>query len=51
MALIFRAKRTLPDGTVLWARDYGLKAWPIEVPDSDLEDSTDPGSNSQDSAD
>lgn len=29
--LIFRAWRTLPNGTRLYARDYGLKAWAIWV--------------------
>ncbi len=29
--LIFRPCRTLPNGTVLWARNYGLRAWPIWV--------------------
>jgi hypothetical protein len=28
---IFRASRTLKDGTVLYARNYGLKAWKIPV--------------------
>lgn len=27
--LIFRAYKTLPDGTKLWAKDFGYKAWPI----------------------
>lgn len=31
--LIFRRYRTLPDGTVLDAYKYGLKAWPIWVKD------------------
>ena len=29
--LIFRPYRTLPNGKVLWARNYGLRAWPIWV--------------------
>jgi hypothetical protein len=29
--LIFRAWRRLPDGTRLYAKDYGLKAWAIWV--------------------
>lgn len=29
--LIFRPYKTLPDGTKLWAKDYGYKAWPIWV--------------------
>jgi hypothetical protein len=29
--LIFRRYRTLPDGKVLDAYDYGLRAWPIWV--------------------
>lgn len=29
--LIFRRFRRLPDGKVLDARAYGLKAWPIYV--------------------
>jgi hypothetical protein len=28
---IFRPWRTLPDGTKLWAKDYGLKAWRIPI--------------------
>jgi hypothetical protein len=32
LELIFRRYRTLPDGTVLDARKYGLKAWPLWVP-------------------
>jgi len=35
MAIIWRPYRTLPDGRVLWARDYGLRAWPIQVDDED----------------
>lgn len=27
--LVFRAFITLKDGTKLWARQFGLKAWPI----------------------
>jgi len=30
--IIFRPYRTLPDGTVIWACNYGLRAWPIKVP-------------------
>lgn len=29
--VIFRRYRTLPNGQVLDARNYGLKAWPIKV--------------------
>ncbi len=29
--VIFRRYRTLPDGTILDAWKYGIKAWPIEV--------------------
>lgn len=29
--LIFRPWRRMPDGSILWARNYGLKAWPIWV--------------------
>lgn len=29
--LIFRAWKTLPDGTRLYAKDYGYKAWPLWV--------------------
>ncbi len=29
--LIFRRYRRLPNGTQLDARDYGLKAWPIQM--------------------
>lgn len=28
---IFRPYRELPDGRLLWARNYGLKAWRIPV--------------------
>ena len=28
---IFRTKRTLKDGTVIYARDYGLKAFKIWI--------------------
>jgi hypothetical protein len=31
--VIFRRFRTLPNGQVLDARKYGLKAWPIRVGD------------------
>ena len=29
--LIFRRYRTLPNGTVLDARKFGLRAWPLRV--------------------
>ena len=29
--LIFRAWKILKDGTKIYARDYGYKAWPIWV--------------------
>jgi hypothetical protein len=29
--VIFRRYRKLPNGTVLDAFDYGLKAWPIRI--------------------
>lgn len=29
--IIFRAYRRLPDGTLLYARQYGLRAWPIHI--------------------
>jgi hypothetical protein len=29
--VIFRRYRTLPNGKVLDAHDYGIKAWPIRV--------------------
>lgn len=29
--VIFRRYRTLPDGKVLDAHEYGLKAWPIRL--------------------
>ena len=29
--VIFRRYRRLPDGTVLDAHDYGLRAWPIRI--------------------
>lgn len=29
--VIFRRYRTLADGTVLDARDYGFKAWPMHL--------------------
>jgi len=38
IAVIWRPYRTLPNGTVLWAKDYGLKAWPITVRDEDVSD-------------
>lgn len=28
---IFRPWRKLPDGTILWAKNYGKKAWKIPV--------------------
>ncbi len=28
---IFRVWRTLPDGSRIWAKDYGLKAWRIPL--------------------
>ena len=31
--LIFRPFIHLKDGTILWAKQYGLKAWPIVVKD------------------
>lgn len=40
MALIFRPYRTLPDGRIIWAKNYGKKAWPIYVDDEkSIEDS------------
>lgn len=30
--VVFRAWRTLKDGTRLWARQYGKKAWRLELP-------------------
>lgn len=36
---IFRTKRTLRDGTVIYARDYGLKAFKIWIgPDREPEE-------------
>lgn len=36
--VIFRPWRIAPKtGEKLWARDYGLKAWPIPVGPSDLD--------------
>ena len=29
---VFRPWITSPSGQILWARNYGLKAWPILVP-------------------
>ncbi|MEA2821503.1 MAG: hypothetical protein QOJ86_3507 [Bradyrhizobium sp.] len=29
--IIFRRYRTLANGTVLDARDYGFKAWPMHI--------------------
>jgi len=31
--LIFRPYIRLKDGTILWARQYGYRAWPILVKD------------------
>ncbi len=28
---IFRPWRKLPDGTIIWAKNYGKKAWKIAV--------------------
>jgi hypothetical protein len=33
--VIFRPYRTLPNGQVLWAKTYGLKAWAIPISDND----------------
>lgn len=30
--LVFRASKELPDGTRIFARDYGVRAFPIRVP-------------------
>jgi hypothetical protein len=35
--VIFRPWRTLRDGTVIYAKDYGLKAFPIKVGANDNE--------------
>lgn len=35
VAYIYRPYRTLPDGRIIWARHYGLKAWRIPVYDDD----------------
>lgn len=32
MKVVFRPYRTLPNGQVLWAKQYGLRAWPMLVP-------------------
>lgn len=32
MKLVFRPYRTLANGQVLWAKHYGLRAWPMLVP-------------------
>lgn len=32
MKLIFRPYRTLPNGTRLWARQFGKRAFPMLVP-------------------
>ena len=32
MKVVFRPYRTLPNGKVLWAKQYGLRAWPMLVP-------------------
>lgn len=29
--VVFRAWRRLPNGRILWARNYGLRAWAIPV--------------------
>ena len=34
---IYRPYRTLPNGTVLWAKNYGLKAWKIPIGVNDNE--------------
>lgn len=31
-SIIFRRYRKLPDGRVLDARKYGIRAWPIKIP-------------------
>lgn len=31
MKLVFRPWRKLPNGKVLWAKHYGLRAWPMVV--------------------
>ena len=36
MRLIFRAWRKLPDGTKLWAKQFGFKAWPIWIEDEEV---------------
>jgi len=33
--IIFRAYKRLPDGSLLYARNYGLRAWPIRIPRSE----------------
>ncbi len=33
--IIFVARITLPNGRVIWARDYGLRAFPIRRPPND----------------
>ena len=35
MATIFRPYRRTRDGQILYARDYGLRAWPMDVDDAD----------------
>jgi hypothetical protein len=46
--IIFRPYRTLPDGSVLWAKHYGKKAWAIPIrvrkkpPEKPSDDSTTP---------
>lgn len=32
MKLVFRPWRRTSDGKVLWAKHYGLRAWPMLVP-------------------
>lgn len=29
--LAYSAKRTLPSGKVLWAKQYGLRCWPFVI--------------------
>lgn len=38
VAYIYRPYRTLPDGRIIWARHYGLKAWRIPVYEEDVLD-------------
>lgn len=39
---IWRPWRTLPNGTVIWAKNYGLKAW--KIPIAEAENDNDKGS-------